>query len=260
MASTLWHEQQGLILPLALVALGVGVMVVTPFLIGMSTTLISARNSQASADEQYAAESAYEDARWGLTYGDLAEALSSPCDSTGYTLEETVNGVQPNVTVTRTGDCGSSEASDEALTSITHQVSVTAGGSWVLRDTATYFCAGMPATIMGTHEAETLTGTGDDDVIIGTGGDDNIGGHGGDDVICGGAGNDIVYGGSGNDQIYGGQGNDHINGELGDDAINGESGDDLLNGDAGDDSIDGGPGMDVCDGGTGDNSLVNCSE
>lgn len=261
MASSLWHEQQGFILPLALMVLGVGVLMVTPFLSGMSTTLISTRHSQASTDEQYAADAAYQDALWNLTHGDLVEALSRPCASIGYIPGETVNGIQPTVTVTRTSDCGiGSDAGDEALSSITYQISVISGASPVLRDTTLYFCSGQPATILGTNQAETLTGTGEDDVIIGLGGNDDISGYGGNDVICGGDGNDSIYGGTGNDQIYGGQGSDEIYGESGDDVIDGESGSDALNGDSGDDSIDGGPGTDICDGGPGNNSMVNCGE
>jgi Ca2+-binding RTX toxin-like protein len=65
-------------------------------------------------------------------------------------------------------------------------------------------CAGLPATIVGTHHDDKLVGTPGNDVIVGSGGDDLILGRGGKDVICGGAGSDRLLGGPGSDQLYGG--------------------------------------------------------
>jgi Ca2+-binding RTX toxin-like protein len=107
------------------------------------------------------------------------------------------------------------------------------GKIYQIKDT---YCAGVPATIVGTSGSNTLSGTPGADVIQGLGGSDNISSGGGNDRICGGTGNDTLSGGGGNDRLYG------------------ESGDDVLNG---------GPGTgDICDGGTdtssGNDSATGC--
>lgn len=253
-----WHNQKGFVLPLALVVMAIGVMTVAPFLSGMSTTLISSRNSQVSTHEQYAVDGAYEDAVWDLKYGTLSGLLTVPCDSIDYTLQETVNGLQPSITVTMTSDCGG----DDGLDTTTYQISVNAGSSSNLREYSVLpslsLCGGMSPTIVGTDADDTLTGTNGDDVIAGLDGDDEIDGRGGEDVICGGAGDDTIDGGGKADTIYGGDGEDEVSGGSGDDVIYGEDDDDDLNGDAGKDSIDGGLGTDACDGGPGSDTIVNC--
>ena len=85
-------------------------------------------------------------------------------------------------------------------------------------------CAGLPATIVGTRNAELLPGTPGPDVILAEGGDDVVNGGGGDDVICGGDGNDVLFGEAGNDQILGQDGSDFLLGGLGDDRLNGGGG------------------------------------
>jgi len=110
MKSRLWNDQNGFTLPLSLVGFVVGFLMATPLLIGISTTMISVRNSQDSTLQLYAVDAAYEDAVWELKYGTLAAALPDPCDSVSYPLPEPVNGTQPQITVTRTSDCGEDEA------------------------------------------------------------------------------------------------------------------------------------------------------
>lgn len=102
-------------------------------------------------------------------------------------------------------------------------------------------CGGLPATIIGTEEADTLEGTAGHDVIVGLGGNDTIDGLGGNDRICAGSGGDVVYGGPGNDRLEGGAGKDRLLGEAGDDHLLGGPGVDRLVG---------GPGSDTCVGET----------
>jgi hypothetical protein len=106
-----------------MVVLVVGVLTATPFLVSMSTSLISSRNSQVSTHEQYAFDGAYEDAVWELKYGTLAESLLEPCDSVNYSLPEEVNGLLPSIKVTRTSDCGG----DDGLDFTTYQILVESG-------------------------------------------------------------------------------------------------------------------------------------
>ena len=62
-------------------------------------------------------------------------------------------------------------------------------------------CAGDPATLTGTADADRLVGTGGRDVIAAGAGDDTITGLGGDDVVCAGFGADTVYAGPGFDWV-----------------------------------------------------------
>jgi Ca2+-binding RTX toxin-like protein len=119
----------------------------------------------------------------------------------------------------------------------------------------TVTCAGLPATIVGTHGHDILVGTEGPDVMHGLSGDDVIDGRGGDDVICGGAGDDILLGGEGNDRLIGGLGDDVLVGGPGDDVLRGGAGNDRLYGGSGHDRLYGGVGDDRLSGGPGDNLL-----
>ena len=276
-----WQKQDGFVLPLALLVLGIGVLIATPYLAGMSSSLLSVRHSEQATDLTYASAGAYEDAVWNLTHGDLASSLPDPCDSTSYSLTEPVNGVQPNVTVTRSGNCAvgdddddrddgdendddgdddDEEGAESAQSSITYLISITGAGYTYQRKVTFYFCSGMAATVIGSPEAETLTGTDGDDVIVGRAGDDTIIGNLGDDVICGGSGADNIDGGTGHDVISGGSSNDTLSGGSGNDTLKGDGGDDAINGDTDDDWLDGGSGIDSCNGGPGEDTLTNCLE
>src|SRR4030066_313125 len=71
------------------------------FLSYMSTSLIASGNFSRSLTAHYAADAGVEDAIWNLTYGDLAATLTEPGDSMTYSLTESVNGINPEVNVTR---------------------------------------------------------------------------------------------------------------------------------------------------------------
>lgn len=92
----------------------------------------------------------------------------------------------------------------------------------------TYTCDGLPATIVGTSDADTLVGTPAADVIVGLGSKDIISGGGGDDRLCGGRGVDKLDAGRGNDTVYGGADGravfiegDFVEGGPGDDQLHG---------------------------------------
>ena len=95
-------DEKGQVLALALIALGVGALLLTPFLNSLSTNVLASRKYKASIVEQYAADAGIEDAIWNVTYGDFGSTvLSAPGDTTNYSLGEPVNGVTPSITITR---------------------------------------------------------------------------------------------------------------------------------------------------------------
>lgn len=130
------------------------------------------------------------------------------------------------------------------------------------------YCAGVPATLVGSADGVPLVGTGDRDILLGTRGDDVIMGRQGDDVICGRGGNDRIIGGGGDDVVSGGTGRDLLRGGAGSDTVvytgradnvvdlgrgyASGSGRDQLSGIEG---VDAGDGDDLVIGGPGDNVL-----
>lgn len=95
-----WREQDGQVLPLALITLAMGSLLVGNFLNSATTNLLSAGVFRETMPAQYAADAAIEDVVWNLTYGDLVD-LTEPEDQVSYSLTETVNGFTPRVMVTR---------------------------------------------------------------------------------------------------------------------------------------------------------------
>ncbi len=88
-------------LALALAALGLGSLLVAPFLQAVSVNAIASRNYDGIAREHYAADAGVEDGIWRLTEGLLSKYLSAPGDSYSYSIAETVNGLSPMITITR---------------------------------------------------------------------------------------------------------------------------------------------------------------
>ena len=146
--------------------------------------------------------------------------------------------------------------------------------------TATYFCDGEEATIVGTSGDDNIFGTDGDDVIVALGGHDKVFAGNGDDRICGGSGSDLLFGNLGADIIYGNNGHDLIAGnwdtqgspvpqELledtgrliayggnGSDTIIGTNRADDLNGGRGNDRVLGYDGADDLNGGRGNDIVV----
>ncbi|MBP1631961.1 MAG: L,D-transpeptidase family protein [Acidobacteria bacterium] len=136
------------------------------------------------------------------------------------------------------------------------------------------FCAGRPATLVGTPGDDTLVGSPGPDVIVARAGNDTIRAGDGDDVVCAGIGDDAVSGGSGADlllgqagadvlvgnagpdSLYGGAGDDHAYGGADGDLIAGGRGDDDLDGQDGDDRVLGQDGPDIAAGATGDDFVL----
>lgn len=124
-----------------------------------------------------------------------------------------------------------------------------------LTDTQDVLCDGLPATIIGTANADVLEGTSGDDVIHGLGGNDLIRGKDGNDVICGGEGDDTISGRGGDDTLLGESGNDTLIGGGGSDLLRGGGGKDVLLGNGDDDTLRGNGGDDRLFGGSGNDNL-----
>ena len=131
---SLVRGQDGLVLGLALVVVGIGSLLVVPMLSGGTRILRSTQIYYAKTAELYAADAGLTDAIWNVKYGDfLSTVLAAPPDVTAalvpvgmleeykgtflvefscdydvdpnptynYVLSEPINGMQPNITATR---------------------------------------------------------------------------------------------------------------------------------------------------------------
>ncbi|MFH1142045.1 MAG: hypothetical protein V1724_10425, partial [Chloroflexota bacterium] len=93
--------EEGQALPITLLLLGVGSIMVMPFLTLTSNGLMASRDFAGLQYGQYAADAGAEDALWRLRYGGLTTTLLTlPGFTTTYPLSQTVNGVSASVTVT----------------------------------------------------------------------------------------------------------------------------------------------------------------
>ncbi len=95
------RKEKGHALPIALAALAVGTLLVMPFLHITGTGNAASRVYGGSGSERYASEAGVEDAIWRLTNGDLAGQLPTAGASVSYSLGYAVNGIVPQVSVTR---------------------------------------------------------------------------------------------------------------------------------------------------------------
>ncbi len=92
------REEKGQALALALIALAAGFLLVTPFVDSVSTKLLASRKYRASVVEQYAGDAGIEDAIWRINYESV---VITPGSTLSYALDEPVNGIIANVSVTR---------------------------------------------------------------------------------------------------------------------------------------------------------------
>jgi hypothetical protein len=93
-------SEKGQALPLAILALAIGMLVISPFLGHASSSLIGSRTYGEVIAHQNACDAGVEHAIWSLTRGSLAEQLPDPGDEITYQLGETFNGVSTTITVT----------------------------------------------------------------------------------------------------------------------------------------------------------------
>ena len=98
------QSEKGAALPMVLIAIALGALVIPSFLNHTGTSLISSKAYVQEIHTQYAADSGAEHAIWNLKYGGLKIVIPDVGDSTSYSINETINNQQVNVTVIHTDD------------------------------------------------------------------------------------------------------------------------------------------------------------
>ncbi len=97
------NSEQGFVLPVVLAAMAAGTLLLSPFLSQASTSLMSSKDYTRFTYEQHSADAGIEHAIWGLAYGELTIHIPDLGNSFSYSLDEAVNGIAPDITVTMTG-------------------------------------------------------------------------------------------------------------------------------------------------------------
>jgi hypothetical protein len=95
----MFGDEKGQALPMALVVLGLGALMIAPFLGHVSTNLIGSRIYESATEERFSSDAGVEHAIWRLTNDGLAEQLPDAGDSISYQCNE-INGNVPDITVT----------------------------------------------------------------------------------------------------------------------------------------------------------------
>jgi hypothetical protein len=95
-------NEKGQALPMALVILAMGSLFVSGFLASATSSLLSSKAYSRPVGDAYAADAGIEDAIWNLEYGSLAGEIANSGDSLTYTVPETVNGIDTEVTIVNT--------------------------------------------------------------------------------------------------------------------------------------------------------------
>jgi cytoskeletal protein CcmA (bactofilin family) len=123
------RRQKGLALPLAMLALCIGSLVVTPFLTYAGTSLISSATYEQSLAELYSCEAGIEFGIWNLQSGNLVVSENATADLPPFmlnnkTVEVTVeNTGSQTYVITSTADGGSSSTTIHSYVSL-------GGGTW----------------------------------------------------------------------------------------------------------------------------------
>ena len=94
------NGEKGQALPLAILALTIGMLLIAPFLGHASASIIGSRTYADAIAYRNACDAGVEHAIWRLVYGGLQTSIPNPGDHITYSLPETINGVTPTVTVT----------------------------------------------------------------------------------------------------------------------------------------------------------------
>jgi hypothetical protein len=112
------HSEKGQALPLAIAALAIGTMMITPFIAHAASSLIGSRTYAEAIAQRSAGDAGVEHAIWSLAKGGLAEELPDPGDELTYELGEALNGITPTITITAniTGGGGGAGMIDDTIT------------------------------------------------------------------------------------------------------------------------------------------------
>jgi hypothetical protein len=97
------NDEKGQALVIVLVLVAFGGLVIAPFLGHAGDGLIGSRIYGEAISQQYSSDAGVEHAIWGLTYGTLVQQINDSGDNTtSYTLGQTINGITPEINITRT--------------------------------------------------------------------------------------------------------------------------------------------------------------
>jgi hypothetical protein len=94
------NGEKGQALPLAMMALALGTLVITPFLSHAGSSLIGSLDYGEAIIQQSSCDAGVEHAIWNLTRGSLAEQIPETGDEVTYQLDEELNGLTTSITVT----------------------------------------------------------------------------------------------------------------------------------------------------------------
>jgi hypothetical protein len=94
------NGEKGQALPLAILALTIGMLLIAPFLGHASASVIGSRIYADAIAYRNACDAGVEHAIWRLVYGGLQTSLPNPGDHVTYQLSEAINNVTPSVTIT----------------------------------------------------------------------------------------------------------------------------------------------------------------
>jgi hypothetical protein len=87
---------------MALIAIGIGSVIVLPIAISTSSNLVNAQKATQSLKEQYAVSAGLEDAIWNLTWGDFQSTVLNVTGTwTEYTLDDSINGNEVDINIER---------------------------------------------------------------------------------------------------------------------------------------------------------------
>ena len=122
------NSQKGQALPLALIALAIGILVVAPFLSHAGSSLIGSRIYEQSIDEQYSADAGVEYAIWQIQSGESEVPEGEELELPQFAL----NSKTVNVTIANEGEwiykiTSTATSDDGSSTTIEAYVSITVG-------------------------------------------------------------------------------------------------------------------------------------
>jgi len=92
-------SEKGQALPMVMIAILAGALIIPPFLGHTGTSLIGSRIYTQAIHSQYACDAGAEHAIWNLTDGGLTASIPAAGDMVSYSLDESINGLGANVTV-----------------------------------------------------------------------------------------------------------------------------------------------------------------
>jgi hypothetical protein len=93
-------SEKGQALPLAIMALAIGTLLITPFLGHASSAIIGSHTYYDAMAYRNACDAGVEHGIWRLVYDGLSTSIPNVGDHVSYPLAEVINGVTPTVTVT----------------------------------------------------------------------------------------------------------------------------------------------------------------